>query len=76
VASLLGLFLPILFGGAVVIEVVFSWPGMGRLMHDAILARDYPVVMAGSFLFAALVIAGNLVADLLYAVVDPRIRYE
>ncbi len=76
VASLLGLFLPILFGGAVVIEVVFSWPGMGRLMHDAILARDYPVVMAGSFLFAGLVIAGNLVADLLYAVVDPRIRYE
>ncbi len=76
VVSLLGLFLPILFGGAVVIEVVFSWPGMGRLMHDAILARDYPVVLAGSFLFAALVIAGNLVADLLYAVVDPRIRYE
>lgn len=76
VVSLLGLFLPILFGGAVVIEVVFSWPGMGRLMHDAILARDYPVVMAGSFLFAALVIAGNLVADMLYAVVDPRIRYE
>lgn len=76
VVSLLGLFLPILFGGAVVIEVVFSWPGMGRLMHDAILARDYPVVLAGSFLFSALVIAGNLVADLLYAVVDPRIRYE
>jgi peptide/nickel transport system permease protein len=76
VVSLLGLFLPILFGGAVVIEVVFSWPGMGRLMHDAILARDYPVVLAGSFLFAVLVIAANLVADLLYAVVDPRIRYE
>lgn len=76
VVSLLGLFLPILFGGAVVIEVVFSWPGMGRLLHNAILARDYPVVLAGSFLFAALVIVGNLVADLLYAVVDPRIRYE
>ncbi|MGH7541300.1 MAG: ABC transporter permease [Gemmatimonadota bacterium] len=76
VVSLLGLFLPILFGGAVVIEVVFSWPGMGRLLYDGILARDYPVVLGGSFLFAALVIAGNLVADLLYAVVDPRIRYE
>ncbi len=76
VVSLLGLFLPILFGGAVVIEVVFSWPGMGRLLHDAILARDYPVVLAGSFLFALLVIVGNLVADLVYAAVDPRIRYE
>ncbi len=76
VVSLLGLFLPILFGGAVVVEYIFSWPGMGRLMYDAISARDYPLVMAGSFLFAVLVVAGNLVADLLYAVVDPRIRYE
>jgi len=59
-----------------VIEVVFSWPGMGRLMYDGILARDYPLVMAASFLFAVLVVVGNLVADLLYAFVDPRIRYE
>ncbi len=76
VVSLVGLYLPLLFGGALVIEVVFSWPGMGRLMYDAILARDYPVVMASSFLFGVIVIVGNLVADLLYAVVDPRIRYE
>lgn len=76
VVSLLGLFLPILFGGSVVIEVVFSWPGMGRLLYDGISARDYPLVLGGSFLFAALVIVGNLLADLLYAVVDPRIRYE
>lgn len=76
IVSLLGLFLPILFGGAVVIEVVFSWPGMGRLLYDAILARDYPVVLAATFLFGVLVVAGNLVADLLYAAVDPRIRYE
>ncbi|MFQ5689039.1 MAG: ABC transporter permease [Gemmatimonadota bacterium] len=74
--SLLGLFLPILFGGAVVIEVVFSWPGMGRVLYNAIFARDYPVVMAASFLFGVLVLAGNLMADLLYAVVDPRIRHE
>lgn len=76
IVSLLGLFLPVLFGGAVVIEVVFSWPGMGRLLFDGILARDYPVVLAATFLFGALVVVGNLAADLLYAAVDPRIRYR
>lgn len=76
VISLLGLFLPLLFGGAVVIEVVFSWPGMGRLLYDSVLARDYPVVLAATFLFGALVVVGNLLADLLYAAVDPRIRYD
>ncbi len=76
VISLLGLYLPLLFGGAVVIEVVFSWPGMGRLLYDGILARDYPLVMAGTFSFGALVVAGNLVADLLYAAADPRVRYD
>lgn len=76
IASLLGLFMPILFGGAVVVEVIFAWPGMGRLMYDAIGVRDYPLILAGSFLFAALVIAANLLADLLYAVIDPRIRYR
>lgn len=76
IVSLLGLFLPILFGGAVVVEVVFSWPGMGRLLYDAILARDYPVALAATFLFGVLVVVGNLLADLLYAVVDPRIRHE
>lgn len=75
VISLLGLFLPILFGGVVVIEFVFSWPGMGGLLYNAILARDYPLVLAASFLFGALVVAGNLLADLLYAAADPRIRY-
>lgn len=75
IVSLFGLYLPLLFGGAVVIEVVFSWPGMGRLLYDAVIARDTPVVLAASFLFAALVLIGNLLADLLYAVVDPRIRY-
>ena len=76
IISLVGLYLPILFGGAVVVEYIFSWPGMGRLMYDAILARDYPVVMAASFLFASLVIVANLIADLLYAAADPRIRYR
>jgi peptide/nickel transport system permease protein len=76
IISLLGLYLPLLFGGAVVIEVVFAWPGMGRVLYNSVAARDYPVVMAASFLFGVLVLFGNLLADLLYAAVDPRIRYD
>jgi peptide/nickel transport system permease protein len=76
VITLLGLYLPVLFSGAVFIETVFAWPGMGKLVVDAITQRDYPVVMAGAFIFAVMVVIGNLVADLLYALVDPRIRYE
>ncbi|MEJ2185711.1 MAG: ABC transporter permease, partial [Gemmatimonadota bacterium] len=76
VITLLGLYLPLLFSGSVFVEVIFSWPGMGRVIVDAIFQRDYPVVMATSFLFAAVVIVGNLLADLLYGLADPRIRYE
>jgi peptide/nickel transport system permease protein len=76
IASLLGLYLPLLIGGSVVIEKVFAWPGMGLLLYDSVYARDYPTVMAATFLFGAIVVAGNLVSDLLYAAVDPRIRYE
>jgi peptide/nickel transport system permease protein len=75
VVTLLGLYLPFLFSGAVVIETVFAWPGMGKLMVDAIFQRDYPVVMAATFVFALVVVLGNLLADLLYGVVDPRIRH-
>ena len=76
VITLLGLYLPALFSGTVFIEYVFAWPGMGKTIFDAISTRDYPLVMACSFIFAAMVVAGNLVADVLYAVVDPRIRYD
>jgi len=76
VVTLFGLYLPFLFSGAVLIETVFAWPGMGRLVVDAIFQRDYPIVMAGTFVFAIMVVAGNLIADVLYALVDPRIRYE
>ena len=76
IITLFGLYLPLLFSGAVFVEVIFSWPGMGRVIVDAILQRDYPVVMATSFLFAVMTVLGNLVADLLYAVADPRIRYD
>ncbi len=76
IITLLGLYLPFLFSGAVLVEYVFSWPGMGRTIVDAVSQRDYPVVMATSFIFAAFVVIANLIADILYAVVDPRIRYE
>jgi peptide/nickel transport system permease protein len=76
IITLLGLYLPFLFSGAVLVEYVFAWPGMGKTIVDAILQRDYPVVMATTFIFAALVVIANLIADVLYAFVDPRIRYE
>ena len=74
VVTLFGMYFPLLLSGTLFIEVVFAFPGMGRLLVDGVLTRDYPVVMAVSFLFGAAVILGNLMADLLYGVVDPRIR--
>lgn len=76
VITLLGLYLPFLFSGTVFVETIFAWPGMGREIVNAIAQRDYPLVMATSFLFALLVVIGNLLADVLYAVADPRIRYD
>jgi peptide/nickel transport system permease protein len=76
VVTLVGLYLPILFSGTVFIEEVFAWPGMGRAIVGAIQARDYPLVMGGALMFSALVVVGNLLADLLYAAVDPRVRHE
>ncbi len=75
VVTLFGLFFPFLLSGTVFIEAVFAWPGMGKLLVDSIFQRDFPVVMAGTFVFAVMVVVGNLLADLLYAVVDPRIRH-
>lgn len=76
IITLVGLYIPVLFSGTVFIERIFAWPGMGRTLVDAIFARDYPLVMAGTFFFATVVVLANLVADILYAVVDPRIRYD
>jgi peptide/nickel transport system permease protein len=73
VVTIVGLSLPFLLGGAVVTEKIFSWPGMGRLMVDAIYSRDYPVVLAVNFIVAGMVILGNLLADIGYALLDPRI---
>jgi len=72
--TLVGMSVPVLVSGSLVTEVVFAWPGMGRLAYDAILARDLPVVLATTLLSSVLVIAGNLAADLVLAAVDPRIR--
>ncbi|MBI4542684.1 MAG: ABC transporter permease [Gemmatimonadetes bacterium] len=74
VITLLGLQLPALFSGVVFVETIFAWPGMGRAAVEAVLARDYPVVMAATAVFATLVVAGNLLADALAALVDPRVR--
>ena len=76
VVTLVGMQLPILVGGAVIIENIFNLPGLGRLMLDALNDRDYPVVSAVNLFFATVVVLVNLLTDLLYASLDPRIRYE
>ncbi len=76
VITLLGLYLPFLMSGAVVTETIFAWPGMGRLTVGAIFARDYPIIMAANLIAGVMVVGGNLLADILYGVVDPRIRYD
>jgi peptide/nickel transport system permease protein len=65
-----------LIGGAVITEQVFAWPGVGRLLTESLVHRDYPVLMASFIMMAVLVIIGNLAADLMYALADPRIRLE
>jgi peptide/nickel transport system permease protein len=72
--TMFGLILPGLIGGSVIIESIFSWPGMGRMAYEAILARDYPIILTVNFISAVLVLIGTFVSDVLYLVVDPRIR--
>ena len=66
--------MPLLLGGAIIIESMFQWPGMGLLSLQAIQQRDYPVLMGLTFVTAALVLISNLLADVCYAIADPRIR--
>lgn len=73
-ATLVGLAIPGLIGGAVLVETVFSWPGIGRVATDAILARDHPLVVGTALVSAAAVVLGGLVGDLLAAWADPRVR--
>ncbi|MCL6500199.1 MAG: ABC transporter permease [Firmicutes bacterium] len=76
VVTVLGLHLGTLLSGAVLTETVFAWPGIGRLLVDAVLARDYPIIQGATLLIAATFVALNLAVDLLYGLLDPRIRYE
>lgn len=74
VITLLGVALPFLLTGAVVVETVFAWPGLGKVAADAIQARDYPLVVGTTLLASVLVVAGSILADLLMTIVDPRLR--
>lgn len=76
IVTLVALALPGLFAGALITEQIFAWPGVGRLFIDSLTKSDYPVVMAVMFISAVLVVLSNLVADVLYAALDPRIRFN
>ena len=74
--TLFGLYLPGLIGGSIIIETIFNWPGMGHLAIDAVAGRDYNMLMALNLVGATMVLVSNLVTDVVYAYVDPRIRYS
>jgi peptide/nickel transport system permease protein len=74
VVTILGLSVPGLIGGAVIFETIFAIPGMGRLFYDSVMQRDYMVVMGVLVMGAVLTLVGNLLADIMYAIVDPRLR--
>lgn len=76
VITVTGVQLATLLGGVVVVEVIFAWPGLGRLTYDAVQARDYPLMQGAVLVFAAVFLVVNLVVDLLYAALDPRIGYR
>ncbi len=76
IVTVIGMQVPMLFGGAVIVEQVFSWPGLGLTTFSAITSRDYPVVMGVCLLSAVVVLAANLLTDIVYALVDPTIRYD
>ncbi len=74
--TMFGFLLPGLISGSVIFEQIFAWPGLGLLGYEAILARDFPMILTLNFMAAALTLLGILVSDILYALVDPRIRLE
>lgn len=75
IVTVIGMQIPALFGGAVIIEQVFSWPGLGLITMNAIMSRDYPIIMGVCLLTAVVVLIANLITDIIYALVDPRIKY-
>ncbi len=76
IVTVIGMQIPTLFGGAVIVEQLFSWPGLGQVTWDAVLNRNYPVIMGVCLLSAVVVLVSNLLTDILYAVVDPTIQYS
>lgn len=74
--TVVALDLPTLFGGSLFVEIIFSWPGMGRLFYRAIERRDYPILMGTILITAVMMVLANLIADIVYSYLDPRIRYE
>ncbi len=76
IVTVIGMQIPLLFGGAIIIEQVFSWPGLGLMTMSAIGSRDYPVIMGVCLLSAVVVLLGNLVTDIVYALVDPTIQLQ
>jgi peptide/nickel transport system permease protein len=75
IVTVIGLQLPQFLGGSVIVEKIFAWPGMGRLAADAAFGRDYPVVMGVTVVVTLIVVAANLLTDLLYGFLNPRIRW-
>ncbi|MCB0129638.1 MAG: ABC transporter permease, partial [Caldilineaceae bacterium] len=73
--TMIALDLPTMFAGALFIETIFSWPGMGRLFWEAARGRDYPVLLGVILINALLIVVANIVADILYGLADPRVRY-
>ncbi len=76
IVTIIGSYVPALIAGAVFIESIFSWPGMGQLFIDSVTARDYPLIMGLILVLAVIILLANLLTDVTYAIVDPRIRYE
>jgi peptide/nickel transport system permease protein len=75
IVTLMGFWIPALIGGSVIFETIFAIPGMGQLFYQSVMSRDYPIIQGVLLLGSALTLTGNLVADVTYALVDPRIRF-
>ena len=76
IVTIIGAYVPNLLSGAVFIESIFSWPGLGRLYLEGIEGRDYPLIMGMTLILAIVILIANLLTDIAYGLVDPRIRYE
>ena len=76
VVTIIGSYVPNLLGGAIFIESIFGWPGMGRLFLDGVESRDFPLIMGLTLVLAIVILTTNILVDVAYALVDPRIRFD